>query len=113
MESVLHWVFACDANSLEVDDVVRVKTHAGALAVYRLDDGYFATQDTCTHAVASLADGFVEDGMIECPLHAARFCIRSGKARSMPASVALATHPVRLEDGKVWVGLPEAGEVAA
>jgi 3-phenylpropionate/trans-cinnamate dioxygenase ferredoxin subunit len=112
MESILHWVVACDASTLDVDDVVKVETSSGALAVYRLDDGYFATQDTCTHAVASLADGFVEDGMIECPLHAARFCIRSGKAKSMPATVALATHPVRVEGGKVWVGLAATAELA-
>lgn len=110
---ILSWIQACDASALQVDEVVRVDTPIGAVAVYRLKDGYYATQDTCTHAVASLAEGFVEDEMIECPLHAAKFCIRTGKAKSMPATVPLATYPVKVEDGKIFIGIADAMAVAS
>lgn len=112
MNTTVQWLSAGDAAALDIDEALKVETAAGPVAVYRLDDGYYATQDTCTHAVASLAEGFVEDGMIECPLHAARFCIRSGRARSLPASVALATYPVKLKDGKIWIGLATAEAVS-
>ena len=104
----MNWIVACDADALEEDEVIRVDSPVGPIAVYRLQDGYYATQNTCTHArEASMADGFVENGTIECPLHAAKFCIRSGQARTLPATEALATYPVKIEDGKVLVGLPE------
>ncbi|MCO7636630.1 bifunctional 3-phenylpropionate/cinnamic acid dioxygenase ferredoxin subunit [Pseudomonas sp. S 311-6] len=108
----MHWIEACSIDDLEPDEVLRLETEVGPVAVYRLDDGFYATQDTCTHAVASLADGFVEDGMIECPLHAARFCIRTGKARSMPATVPLNTYPVKIEGSRLMLGLPESSEVS-
>ena len=99
----MKWIKACDAEALDVDGVIKVDSEAGPIAVYRLPDGYYATQDTCTHAVASLADGFVEHGMVECPLHAAKFCIRTGRARTLPATGALKTYPVKLEQGELFV----------
>jgi 3-phenylpropionate/trans-cinnamate dioxygenase ferredoxin subunit len=42
-----------------------------------------------------MADGYIEDDCtVECPLHAARFCLRTGKALSQPAYIDLATYPV-------------------
>ena len=45
------------------------------------------------------------DGIIECPKHTGRFDIRTGKARRAPVCVDLRTYPVRVEDGKVMLGL--------
>jgi len=44
-----------------------------------------------------LTDGWLEDGCIECPLHAARFDIRTGKALCAPADVDLAVFQVKAE----------------
>ncbi|ALK30083.1 MULTISPECIES: bifunctional 3-phenylpropionate/cinnamic acid dioxygenase ferredoxin subunit [Burkholderia] len=107
------WIKACDASAIDCDDVLKIESSAGPIAIYHLQDGFFATQDTCTHAVASLADGFVEDGMIECPLHAAKFCIRTGKARSLPAKDSLVTYAVKVQEGDVLVGLPVAQELSS
>jgi 3-phenylpropionate/trans-cinnamate dioxygenase ferredoxin component len=50
------------------------------IVLYHLDDGYFATQASCTHMFAPLARGKLLDGCkIQCPLHRARFDIRSGE----------------------------------
>ncbi|QDK35718.1 bifunctional 3-phenylpropionate/cinnamic acid dioxygenase ferredoxin subunit [Sphingomonas sp. IC081] len=102
----MRWIDAGGAAELDVDEVAKFDADVGPLAIYHTDGGYFATQDTCTHAVASLSDGFVEDGMIECPLHAAKFCIRTGKAKSLPATEPLETYPVQVVDGRILVGLP-------
>ena len=50
------------------------------LLVYHLDDGFYATQASCTHIFAPLAKGKIVDGCkIQCPFHRARFDIRTGK----------------------------------
>lgn len=67
------------------------------------DDAWYATDDTCTHEDASLAEGWLEDDEIECPLHAARFCLKSGKALCLPATVAVRTHRVDVRDGAVFL----------
>lgn len=102
----IDWLEVAGADRLDIDEVMRVDTAFGPVAIYRISEGYFATQDICTHAVASLAEGYLEDGLIECPLHAGRFCVRTGRARTAPATVALATYPVQVVDRRVLVGLP-------
>ena len=49
------------------------------VAVFNEDGEYFAIDDFCPHMGASLAGGFVEKGIVSCPWHAWRFCIRSGQ----------------------------------
>jgi hypothetical protein len=43
----------------------------------------------------SLSGGFVEDGVIEGPLHQATFDIRTGRCLSPPATADLPTYEVR------------------
>lgn len=77
------------------------------IAVYRLHDGYFAIEDICTHDGGPLAEGEVEDDVVICPRHGARFSIRTGAALSLPAITAVERYPVRIEGDDLLVGLPE------
>ena len=58
-----------------------------------------------THEAAHLGDGFVFDGIIECPKHNGRFDIRTGKARGAPVCIDLKVYLVRLENGKVLIDI--------
>jgi nitrite reductase/ring-hydroxylating ferredoxin subunit len=77
-----------------------------SIAVVRLEDGIFALNDVCTHEFALLSEGFCEDGKLECPLHQACFDIRTGAALTEPATVPVATYPVKVEAGAVLVQVP-------
>ena len=72
------------------------------LAVYHLDDGFYVTDDTCTHGQASLAQGCVEVGEVECPAHGGRFEIRTGIAVGFPAAIPIRCYPAKVSDGKVY-----------
>jgi len=39
----------------------------------------FAIEDACNHAGASLAEGWIEDRCVVCPMHAYVFDLRTGK----------------------------------
>ena len=78
------------------------------IAVFNVGGTYYALDDTCTHERASLADGFVEDGAVECSLHSACFELSTGKALCLPAVRAVRTHPVEVRDGAIWV-TPQTG----
>ena len=68
------------------------------IAVYHLAGGDFrATDNVCTHEYTLLSDGWLEDGCIECPLHAARFDVKSGKALCAPAETNLQVFEVKVE----------------
>lgn len=79
------------------------------IAVFHAEDGaFYALNDTCSHEVASLADGWIEGSQVECPAHSAKFCLKTGRAMCMPAVVAVRTHKVTVEDGHVYLhpGVP-------
>lgn len=74
------------------------------IALLRDEDGsVYALNDTCTHEVASLSEGWVENGRVECPLHASKFCLKTGGVEGMPATLDTVAHRVEVRDGCVWL----------
>jgi nitrite reductase/ring-hydroxylating ferredoxin subunit len=73
------------------------------IALVRVDGALYAIEDVCPHAYALLSQGFVEGNEIECPLHAARFEISTGRCLCPPADRDLRTFAVRVEGADVLV----------
>jgi len=65
------------------------------------DGTYLAVEDVCSHDGQPLTDGAIENGEIVCPRHGARFDLKTGDARCMPATAAIATFEVKVEDGNL------------
>ena len=97
------WYDVAAVGDVDDDDVVRVLAGRSAVALYRVDGTFFATADRCTHEEASLSDGWLQDRTIECPRHQGVFDIVSGKALRAPATVPVATFPVRVEGDRVFI----------
>lgn len=100
------YVRVAKVGDVEPGNVKAVQVAGKALALYNLEGTYYATEEICTHAYASLAEGFVFDDAIECPLHGARFSIKTGAVLSDPATEPLVTYPVRVEGEDILVGVP-------
>jgi nitrite reductase/ring-hydroxylating ferredoxin subunit len=90
------WVRVARRSDLAAGEVLGVEAAGKPLALYDADGQIFATDNICTHAYARLSDGWLDGTVIECPLHAARFDIRTGKVLDPPAVHDLKTYPVRL-----------------
>jgi nitrite reductase/ring-hydroxylating ferredoxin subunit len=73
------------------------------LAVFNLDGDFYIINDTCSHGEASLCEGEIEDGQVECPWHNARFCIKSGKALTFPAVEPQRAYMTEVRDGLVFL----------
>jgi len=102
------------ADKLMPNSVEKVVLKDGhCLAVYRLGDEYFVSDDLCTHGEASLADGDIEDGLIVCPYHQGSFDIRTGEARAYPCVIPLQVYPVQIQAGTVSVLLDRADPAKA
>ncbi len=97
-------------DDLGEDEAMQVSVGRKEIALYNLGGEIFATDDICTHAYASLADGYVEGGQIECPLHGACFEIKTGKSMTPPANKDLATYPVKIDGDTILVGVPKASD---
>lgn len=96
----------CSESELTPGEGLRFATFSPPIAVFLTeDDEVFALDDTCSHQEASLADGWVEDCWVECPLHASRFDLRTGRVDAPPAKRSVRSHVVERRDGEVWVHL--------
>ncbi len=97
-------VKACTINQLKPGEALRLNLDP-PIAVYHLEDGFYATADNCTHAQSSLSAGDIdqEDCSVECPYHGSAFDIRTGRALSPPANIPLKTYAVKIEGNEVFV----------
>jgi 3-phenylpropionate/trans-cinnamate dioxygenase ferredoxin component len=77
------------------------------IAVFRLEDAFYAIEDICTHDGGPLAEGEIEDDQVICPRHGARFNIKTGLALTMPAVTPVESYPVRVEGNELYIGLPD------
>ncbi|MDZ4065822.1 MAG: non-heme iron oxygenase ferredoxin subunit [Tabrizicola sp.] len=105
----MSWTKLCCISDIPEDDGLRLdRDDRGPLAVWRVGDAVYVTDDTCTHGQASLTEGGILDGFqIECGLHLGAFDIRDGKVTSAPCTVPLRVYPVRLDAGEVFAHLNE------
>lgn len=96
----------CKADDISPGSSLRVELdNCPPLAVFNVDGEYFVINDTCSHGEASLCDGEIEDGEVECPWHNAKFCIKSGQALTFPAVEAQKTYTTQVIDGMVTIEL--------
>jgi nitrite reductase/ring-hydroxylating ferredoxin subunit len=101
----MSWLVLCskadippgEARALELEDMY--------VAVYNVDGEFFVTDDTCSHEEASLADGFLEGELIECPLHGSQFNVKTGEVLSPPAIMPIRTFPTKLEGDNILIEL--------
>ena len=113
----------CRPEELGVGQMKAFSVAGQKVVLYHLSDGFFATQGSCTHIFAPLARGkLLDDRNVQCPLHRARFDIRTGKVidwANFPPGIqmlnvvrgekALRTFKVIVEGGSVKVDIPEDG----
>jgi len=99
------WIDAAACDDIEDEDLIGVDIGGHAIAIYNLGGEFFATSAICTHEAEPLTDGLVIDGIIECPWHQGRFCVRTGRAKGAPATIDLKTYPVRVENGRILIDI--------
>jgi 3-phenylpropionate/trans-cinnamate dioxygenase ferredoxin subunit len=97
---------ACTLSEVPEPGTFAVQLNGIPLVIIRAEGEVYALQEFCTHEDVSLADGEVYDHTVECWLHGSCFDLRTGKPTGPPASKPLATYPVRIDGGDVYVALP-------
>ena len=71
--------------------------------VHADDDQFYAVRDECSHAAVALSEGEVDGCTLECWLHGSRFDLRTGEPSGLPATEPVATFPVEIRDGDIYV----------
>ncbi|HHB11898.1 MAG TPA: nitrite reductase small subunit NirD [Chromatiales bacterium] len=106
------WLEIC-----RLDDIprlgARVVEHPdGNIAIFRTkDDRVFALDDRCPHKGGPLSQGIVFDHKVACPLHDWVIDLEKGEAVP-PDEGCTHRHPVRVENGLVYLSLARASAAA-
>jgi nitrite reductase/ring-hydroxylating ferredoxin subunit len=99
------WVTVTSASRLAHGEIAGAKVGEAEIAVYNVDGAFYATSNICTHAHAFLSEGWLDGDEVECPLHAGRFDVKTGKALCPPVEVDIKTYPVRVVGDEIQIRL--------
>jgi nitrite reductase/ring-hydroxylating ferredoxin subunit len=79
------------------------------VAIFRFGDRFHAIQDRCPHMGASLADGRVLDGWVECFWHGWTFNLEDGRSDQKSRQWLCAdVYETKVEQEALWVRVPPA-----
>jgi nitrite reductase/ring-hydroxylating ferredoxin subunit len=95
----------CSSDDLKPGEMLLFDEGPEPILVCNVGGVFYATQDTCTHDEWPLSEGELEDEIVECSLHWAKFCVRTGKVKAPPACAPLKTFAVKLQGEDVIVDL--------
>ena len=99
----MRWHAVADAGELQPAKMKRVEVAGRKLLLCRAEDAHYCVDELCSHEDYSLWFGCIKGRSIKCSLHGSYFDLASGAPLNEPADCALATYPVKIEDGRVWV----------
>ena len=100
------WVPTIDDGKVRDGAYVAVYPKGLGVLLVCVDSELFAVANKCAHMACPLEGGTLEGAILTCPCHDWRFDVRSGQFLDAP-ELAIATYPVKVEDGKVHVDLGE------
>ena len=96
-------VLLCRVDELAGGGILRVETDGlPPVALYNLDGAFYATDDTCSHGQASLADGEIDGDLVECPFHGGCFEIKTGLPAGAPCTEPITRYDLVVEDDAVY-----------
>lgn len=74
------------------------------IGIFNVAGEFFALDDRCPHAGASLSHGMVDGDVVRCRIHHWRFCVRTGiYLDEEKPRFNVETYPVRIVDEQVQV----------
>jgi ferredoxin-NADP reductase len=80
-----------------------VSVNGATIALFNVDGEYYAIDDSCPHAGASLSEGELAGKELTCPLHGAVFDVTTGEVLGPPADEGVACYKVRVSGSDIEV----------
>lgn len=73
------------------------------VGLFNIDGDFYAIGDICTHDGGPLVEGNLQGDVVVCPRHGARFDVRTGAVRSLPAYGPVPTYQVKIESDDILI----------
>ena len=106
MTDNLEYISVVDATDIELGHSASVNVKGINILICNTEEGFFAVQDMCTHALVPLCGGLIQGTLISCPLHGAVYDLKSGEVMAPPAFEDLQTFKLKIEGTSISVESP-------
>ena len=97
----------CNVTDIDEGTYERFVVEGRAILLCKWQGNLFAIEDECSHAMNPLCGGRMRRGTIVCPLHGARFNIKTGAAEGAPATLPIDTFDVKIDADDVLVAVTQ------
>ena len=103
---------ACSLSDVPAEGALGVLVRDTPVAIIRTGGEVFALRDVCSHEEVPLSEGEIYDHTVECWLHGSCFDLRTGQPTGPPATRPVATYPVKIDSGDVYVAVPATDPIS-
>jgi glycine betaine catabolism B len=97
------FVKVAETEDVQVSQMMTVKVNDEKICLANVNGKYYAIGNVCTHMGGPLAEGKLEDYIVQCSWHGSRFDIRSGEVVRPPAMKPESTYEVKVENNDILV----------
>ena len=97
------YVKAASVRDVPLGRVKVVGVQDEDVALCNVNGVIYAVANVCTHDGGPLGEGHLLGDEIECPRHGARFNVRTGQVKSLPAIIPIPIFKVKIEGDDILV----------
>jgi nitrite reductase/ring-hydroxylating ferredoxin subunit/uncharacterized membrane protein len=92
-------------DELDLNQMKLIRVQDKRIVVARVEEGFVAFDDFCTHKGGSLAGGSMICGTVQCPWHGSQFDVETGMVKAGPATKPVKVYAIEYAGNKVYVRL--------
>ena len=97
------FVRVASISEIPADKMKTVQYKSQQICLANIKGKYYAIKNTCTHLGGPLAQGKLEDHIVECPWHGSRFDLTTGEAKRGPAQTPEPVYEVKVEGTSILI----------
>lgn len=92
-------------SDLPVGSTKLIETNGLTISLFNAEGTVYAIDNTCTHAGGPLCEGTVEEHIVTCPWHGAKFDITTGANIAPPAKSSVTSYKTEVKGEDVFVAI--------
>ena len=105
-EDMPEFIDICKVNDIPIGEAKMILVNERAFGIFNVSGAFFAIDDACPHAGASLSRGIVAGDVVRCRIHHWRFCVRDGTyLDEVKPNCNVRPYPVRVVGDQVQIEL--------
>jgi len=104
------WVRVGELAELPPGSAKVVYLGGDEVALFNVAGRLYAIDNRCSHANGPLYEGQVQGTVVTCPWHGSQFDLVTGQPSRPPAHRPLRVHPIRVDNGSVYLASPSLAE---